>query len=69
MKERLLSDIEPCMMLPPVSPKRFSRSVGASTCRPITERRKLGAYSFIRSKQRSAYFSFSSWSESPGASL
>jgi hypothetical protein len=69
MKDRLLSDIVPCMMLPPVSPNLFSRSVGAKTCRPMTERRKLGAYSFIRSKHRSAYFSFSSCKDNPGASL
>src|SRR5918998_5254175 len=69
MKDRLLSDIDPCMMLPPVRPNLFSRSEGANTCRPITERRKFGAYSFIRSKQRSAYFSFSSCNDNPGASL
>src|SRR3954462_11310995 len=68
MNDRLLSDITPCMMFPPVSPKRCSRSTGESTCRAITDRLKLGAYSFIRSKQRSAYFSFSASSDSPGAS-
>ena len=69
MNDRLLSDITPCMMFPPVSPNRSSRSTGVSTCRAMTERLKLGAYWFIRSKQRSAYFSRSSASESPGASL
>ena len=29
--ERLLSDMTPCMMLPPVRPKRCSRSTGEST--------------------------------------
>ena len=57
------------MMLPPVSPNRCSRSSGESTCRAITDRLKFGAYSFIRSKQRSANFSFSASSESPGASV
>src|SRR5256885_10833716 len=41
-------------MLPPVSPKRRSKSSGDSTCRSITDRLKLGAYSLRMSKQRSA---------------
>src|SRR2546429_8039157 len=51
-------------MLPPVSPKRRSRSSGDSTCRSITERLKLGAYSLRMSKQRSANRSFA-WSQPP----
>src|SRR5438552_8734803 len=45
-------------MFPPVSPKRRSRSSGESTCRSITARLKLGAYSSRMSKQRSANWSF-----------
>ena len=66
MNDRLLSDITPCMMLPPVSPNRCSRSTGERIWRAITERLKFGANWFIRSKQRSAYFSFSVSSDEPG---
>src|SRR2546430_16623533 len=41
-------------MLPPVSPKGRPGSSGDGTCRSITERLKLGAYSLRMSKQRSA---------------
>src|SRR6476469_11069303 len=58
MNARLLSDIVPCMMLPPVSPKRASMSRGDSTWRLITDFLKFGAYSLRMSKQRSANFSF-----------
>src|SRR5438309_411025 len=50
--------IAPWKMFPPVSPKRRSRSSGESTCRSITARLKLGAYSLRMSKQRSANWSF-----------
>src|SRR5437867_3084601 len=54
----------PWKMLPPVSPKRRSMSKGERTWRAITDLLKLGAYSSRISKQRSAYFSFST-SQSP----
>src|SRR5260370_41906420 len=47
-------------MLPPVRLKTRSRSSGDNTCRPMTDRLKLGAYSLSRSKQRSAKLSFNS---------
>src|SRR5919109_5571585 len=47
-------------MFPPVNPKRRSRSSGDNTCRSITARLKLGAYSLRMSKQRSAKRSFAS---------
>src|SRR2546422_7948357 len=54
-------------MLPPVRPKRRSRSSGESTWRAITERLKLGAYWSRMSKQRSANASFT-WSQPPSRS-